>query len=132
MIEKCLEVNEPSKFFTQFETYLKLHNERSQHLQDYKDVQIHQTTGEHKITFQSIARLNWQISYDPDNDSFRSTYKVGLSNEGQKLVQTYNFPEEILTKGYTNDWTVQECMKNLQQMVNLESDTDSPVKKSRK
>ena len=137
LVEKCIEVNELSKFFTQFESYLKFHNERSQHLQDSKEVQIDKTTGEHRITFkthgdkEALARLHWQISYDPANDTFNTTYKVGLTDEGQTMVQKYNFPEELLTKGYVEDWDPNECRKNLQQMIDLESN-GTPVKKSRK
>ena len=137
LVEKCLEINELSKFFTQFEAYLKLHNERSKHLQGSKDVQIDKTTGEHKITFKTLenqepmARLHWRISYDTANDTFSSTYKVGLTTEGQTMVTKYNFPEELLTKGYVDDWDPNECIKNLQQMVNLETNS-TPIKKSRK
>ena len=137
LVEKCIEINELSKFFTQFESYLKFYNERSQHLQDSKEVQIDKTTGEHRITFkthgdkEALARLHWQISYDPANDTFNTTYKVGLTDEGQTMVQKYNFPEELLTKGYVEDWDPNECRKNLQQMIDLESN-GTPVKKSRK
>ena len=50
---------------------------------------------------------------------------------GQRAVQEYNFPEELLTKGYVDHWDAKECMKNLKQMADLEAHS-SPVKKSRK
>ena len=36
---------------------------------------------------------------------------------GSKCAQDYNFPEEMFTKGFCDQWGVVECIKNLKQLT---------------
>ena len=89
LVEKCTEVNEPDKFFSQFETFLQLHHERLQYFKEKLiEVDINRNTGEYRVTFipegstNPLARLTWKISYQTSNDTFLPSYTVGLTTEG--------------------------------------------------
>ena len=141
LIEKCIEVNEPAKFFNLFETYLRLHYERVKYFKDVPDVEyeIKPTTGEFRVTFtadgplkQPLARLQWSVAYEAANDTFHASYRVGLTKEGEKVVQEYNFPEDLVNKGFVDHWDAKECINNLRKMMNIEENSTTPVKRSRK
>ena len=38
---------------------------------------------------------------------------------GGKLAIECNFPEDIFTKGMYDQWDVKECIKNLQQLIQM-------------
>ena len=140
---------DPSLFFKQIEDFWQKHTNRIRIFQEVNlDAQLNRQTGAYRIIFksknQALARLQWLISFNDLATEFLETYEVAFTDEGintkdkesafhkcasiisnifpvlgGKLAQECNFPEDIFIKGMYDQWDVKECIKNLQQLVQM-------------
>lgn len=136
LIEKSIEICDPSLFFTQFENYLGMHTQRNQYLEEINlTAQFHKKTGYCRIVFndakslEPLVRVQWMIVFNKINDEFEESYQAAFTGKGQEMAQEYNFPEEIIAHGFFDNWNVIECIKNMNKLVLISNET--PVKKRR-
>ena len=90
LIEKSIEICDLSLFFTQFETYLGMHTQRNQYLEENNlTAKFHKKTGYCRIVFndakssEPLVRVQWMIVFNKINDEFEESYQAAFTGKGK-------------------------------------------------
>ena len=89
LIEKSCENLNPSLFFKQFQTFLKMHSNRVKFIQAEKlDVLFNKENGTYCIMFyrnnskEPLARVHWSVLFQKNLDAFKESYEVNFTAKG--------------------------------------------------
>lgn len=89
MVDYCMEMSEPPRFFRLFEQYLHMQKDRVDALSKHT-MQMNKKTGSLRVIFNdyrnsAIARLEWSILFDLSSVSFTDKYAIEFTSRGNYL-----------------------------------------------
>ena len=73
-----------------------------------------------------VLKMISMISFD----HFLICQNIFYRLAGQEIGQDYNFPEELFSKGVVSQWSVLECIKNMNKLSLMCK--ESPLKKKKR
>jgi len=72
---------------------------------------------DHGVT---LAAASWTVRFQPATLDFENKYRVTFTEAGQSAASECHLPDELLQRGFCNDWSAEYCFRQLGRLANVD------------